>query len=103
MSDTKDPVTVETVPTPALDPDAKQPIVSSSPSAGALSPAEVSSVDNGEGTSHGATHSSHARNDGEEEEDTSEEVPADEIDGSKKGFFAYFLTKDFYIILFLGY
>ena len=32
-----------------------------------------------------------------------EEAIADIIDSSKKGFFAYFLTKEFYIIIVLGY
>ncbi|KAB8272624.1 hypothetical protein BDV30DRAFT_211714 [Aspergillus minisclerotigenes] len=37
-----------------------------------------------------------------EVDSASEEVPADQIDKKKKGFLAYFTTKEFYIILILG-
>ena len=33
---------------------------------------------------------------------SSPETPADQIDEEKKGFFAYFRTKEFYITLILG-
>ena len=33
---------------------------------------------------------------------SSEEAPADQLDNKKKGFLAYFKTKEFYIILILG-
>jgi solute carrier family 35 protein F1/2 len=34
--------------------------------------------------------------------DRDEETAADVVDSSKKGFFAYFLTKEFYIVVVLG-
>lgn len=37
-----------------------------------------------------------------EVDSASEEAPADLIDKKKKGFLAYFTTKEFYIILILG-
>lgn len=36
-------------------------------------------------------------------ENENEPTPADKVDEEKKGFLAFFKTKEFYIILFLGY
>lgn len=37
------------------------------------------------------------------QEDSENENPADQIDGKKTGFWAYFRTKEFYITLLLGW
>jgi solute carrier family 35 protein F1/2 len=78
MADTKQAITVETTPA-----DRKGPIVSTE-AEGNSSPAE-------------GGHNGH------EQTEAEPEVPADEIEAKKKGFFAYFRTRDFYIILILGY
>lgn len=38
-----------------------------------------------------------------QEEDSENETPADQVEGKKKGFWAYFRTKEFYITLLLGW
>ncbi|KAL1967702.1 hypothetical protein VTN77DRAFT_2959 [Rasamsonia byssochlamydoides] len=107
-------VTVETTTTTTLaaEADAKQPITTtttspSSPSA--PSPAEVSTSVKNDGTGSNNNNNDdnvvNKNNDnGASPADDSDdvEVAADKIDTSKKGFFAYFRTKDFYIILIFG-
>jgi solute carrier family 35 protein F1/2 len=83
MADTKQAIPVETTPA-----DHKGPIVSTEAEGNSRS-ASISPAEGG--------HNGH------EQTEAEPEVPADEIEAKKKGFFAYFRTRDFYIILILGY
>lgn len=76
--------------------DMKNPIVVTHPSVSSSdhAPASESANKNGAGLQDATP---------EQTDSSSEEVPADQLDKQKKGWLAYFKTKEFYIILVLGY
>lgn len=62
----------------------------------------VSPNDNASPSESAKQHTSVTVNANNQDAGSSSEVPADQLDQKKQGRFAYFRTKEFYIILLLG-